>query len=196
MQIYLIDLKKISSSLIEKWQSEADKQKQEEFSKLKIESKRSARIAAEHLRRKAIADFCKVSPDEIKFLKTEKGKPYAIGLPVHFNISHSGDYVVCAVSDKEIGIDIEKIRDVHPRSAERFACPEELEYINSTENGFFEIWTLKEAYFKCIGTGLGSDIKNVSFHIKQNEIKCSEQGFECLFYKIANGYICSICRKI
>ena len=61
------------------------------------------------------------------------------------------------------------------------ATKNEIEHIASDSNGFFEIWTLKEAYFKCIGTGLGADIKDVSFEITENEIRCSEDGFEFSF---------------
>ena len=125
----------------------------------------------------------------------EKGKPYVKGLPVCFSISHSGDYAVCVVSDEEIGIDIEKIRPINKRVADKFATEKEKEYILSSSNGFFEIWTLKEAYFKCIGTGLGKDIKEVSFDISDNNIAFSKSGYEFTFCDINKNYICSICKK-
>ena len=44
------------------------------------------------------------------FTYTEHGKPYLSDYSdVHFNISHSGEYVVCSVSDKPVGVDIQKI---------------------------------------------------------------------------------------
>ncbi len=196
MHITISDINNVSSADIEKWLKEASSEKQEEISRIKVESKRNERIVADHLKRTAIADYCNVAPECIEFGVTEKGKPFAMNLPVHFNISHSNGLVVCAVSDNEIGIDIEKIRTVNPRTAKKFACPDELEYIGTHENGFFEIWTLKEAYFKCIGSGLGSDIKNVCFKINKNGIACSSQGYKFSFVDIKDGYICSICTKI
>ena len=101
----------------------------------------------------------------------------------------------CAFSDKEIGIDIEKIREINPKAASKFACHDEEKYISTHKNGFFEIWTLKEAYFKCIGTGLGTDIKKVCFDISENGIVCSETGFECSFISVDSSYICSVCTQ-
>lgn len=171
------------------------KERQESTLRLQNKQKQKAKIAADRLCRLAISEFCGIEKEQVEFDLSERGKPYAVNCNVNFNISHSGDFVVCAVSDNEIGIDIEKIRHVNPRTAERFACPDELDYIKSEENGFFKIWTLKEAYFKCIGTGLGADIKNVSFDICENGIICSNSGFDCSFINIADGYICAVCEK-
>ncbi len=196
MKVYSCNLTQVTQAELDEWFKAMNQKRREAVMRLKIEDKRKAKIAADRLCRIAISEYCAVAPDRISFSFNERGKPYAVGLNVFFNVSHSGNFVVCAVSDKEIGIDIERIRPIKPNAAEKFACPDEIEYINSAENGFFKIWTLKEAYFKCIGTGLGADIKKVSFEIRQNEIQCNVHGFECSFYDIANGYICSVCRKI
>lgn len=195
MFITISDINEVSSSELEKWLNEASPEKQKEINSIKIEKKRNERIAADHLKRKALSEYCGVNPQDIEFGVSEKGKPYAAALDVHFNLSHSAGIVVCAVSDKVIGIDIEKIKPVNPKAAGRFACHDELEYISSHENGFFEIWTLKEAYFKCIGSGLGSDIKSVYFNIVGDKIICSDADYECSFVNIKDGYICSVCEK-
>ncbi len=171
------------------------KERQESTLRLQNKQKQKTKIAADRLCRLALSEFCDIEKDRIEFALSANGKPVAVNCNANFNISHSGDRVVCAVSDKEIGIDIEKIRPINPKAAERFACPDELDYIRSNETGLFEIWTLKEAYFKCIGTGLGTQIKNVSFKIDKNGVFCSENGFECSFVNIADGYICSVCEK-
>lgn len=90
-----------------------------------------------------------------EFERTENGKPYAGGT-AFFNISHSGSFAAIAVSDCEVGVDIERIRNVNLGIAEKFSGGER-EYIQSAENpqkAFFEIWTAKEAYLKKCGTGL------------------------------------------
>lgn len=89
------------------------------------------------------------------FRRAENGKPYAEGA-AFFNISHSGSFAAAAVSDFEVGVDIERIRAVNLKIADKF-CGDEREYILSAENrekAFFEIWTAKEAYLKKCGTGL------------------------------------------
>lgn len=195
MELHFINITDIQSAQFDEWFEQMSEKRRHEVSRTASEKKRKLRIAADALCRRVIAEYCSVSPDAIVFEYGEKGKPYAKGLPVHFSISHSGNYAVCAVADSEIGADIEKIRAITPRAADRFATEAEKEYISASQNGFFEIWTLKEAYFKCIGTGLGSDIKSVSFEVCENRIICSEKGFELSFHEIDKNYICSVCIK-
>lgn len=195
MKLYKCNISETSEKEIKLWFDAMSSERKSEVMRLVNENKRASKIAADYLCRQAISEFCNVSAESIKFLKNEFGKPYAENLPVHFSISHSGDIVVCAVSDKETGIDIEKIRPINNKVAEKFATEKELEYISSSENGFFEIWTLKEAYFKCIGTGLGSDIKNVSFGITPSGIVCSDSRYTLSFYNAEENYVCAICQK-
>lgn len=92
--------------------------------------------------------------------RTEKGKPVLMDQnELHYNISHSGDWVVVAISNHEVGIDVEKIRDPDYRIAERFFSPLELGELNglsgeARKNYFFDLWTLKESYLKLLGKGL------------------------------------------
>lgn len=195
MKIYQTNLNKVTENQLNELFEQMSDEKKRSVMRTKIEHKRNLRIAADGICRLAISEFCAVSPDEIDFGYNEYGKPFAKNLPVHFSVSHSGDIAVCVVSDKKIGVDVEKIRDVNPRSAERFASEKEKEYIRNNPNGFFEIWTLKEAYFKCIGTGLGADIKNVTFDISEKGIECSESGFMLSFIEAETDYVCSVCKK-
>lgn len=193
MKIAFISSADLSDELLAEWLLEADESKRREISLMRQADKRRLRIAADHLCRTAAAEALGLSPAEVKFGKNEHGKPITDGM--EFNLSHSGDIAVCAVSDKPIGIDIEALREIRPDAAKRFASAEELEYIGSDPRRLFEIWTLKEAYFKCVGTGIGSDIKSVTFTVDGDDIRCSEPGFTCKFISIADGYICSVCEK-
>lgn len=193
MQIYKCNISEITENELNDWFVSMNTERRNEVMRLVSPKKRALKIAADRLCRKAISEFCGVSYNEIDFIKNEFGKPFVKDLPAHFSISHSGDTVVCAVSDKEIGIDIEKIKPYNIKVAEKFATETELEYIRSSEKGFFEIWTSKEAYFKCIGTGLNADIKKVSFEITPSRIICSEKGYELSFHNIDKDYICTSC---
>lgn len=86
-----------------------------------------------------------------------KSKPYIKNAP-YFNISHSGDFVICAVSKNfEIGIDIEKIKPIKIENFKNLLSKEEVEFIKThkiKEKAFFDIWTKKEAVLKAIGTGI------------------------------------------
>lgn len=196
MKIYKCRISDVSQSELDCWFNSMGKERQSEVLRIVNKKKRNSKIISDYLCRKAVSEFCGISQEEITFAKNSFGKPYAEKLPVYFSVSHSADTVICTVSDKEIGIDIEKIKPFNMKAAEKFATEKELEYIRSSENGFFEIWTLKEAYFKCIGTGLGADIKSVSFEILKDKIICSDRRYEMSFYEAAEGYICSVCKKI
>ena len=95
---------------------------------------------------------------QLKFSIDAYGKPFfANNLSLHFNISHSGDYVACALSDQPVGIDIEVIKSaVDSRVAKRFFTSEETVYILSGDQiiRFFEVWTKKESRIKWEGKGL------------------------------------------
>ena len=195
MRIYSINVNGLSDEELRRGFEQMSDGRKESVMRMHNKKKRNLRICADMLCRKAIAEFCGVNTDEIRFTLSPSGKPYVNNLPVYFSISHSGNLAVCAVSEKEIGIDIEKTRELHPRISEKFCTESEAEYIRTAENGIFRIWTLKEAYFKCIGTGLGTDIKNVSFSVSDNKITCSENGFELSFIHIEDGYVCSVCEK-
>lgn len=81
---------------------------------------------------------------------------------IHFNVSHSGDYVLMSVADKPVGIDIEGIDyKIDPlRLGETVFSPSENALINGDIKNFFMLWTKKEALFKAEGTGFINDYYN------------------------------------
>lgn len=93
------------------------------------------------------------------------GKPYLRDYPnVHFNISHSGQFVVCAVSANPIGVDVQVIVPYQRDVAKRVCSPEELMQIESSPDPsveFTKCWTQKEAYVKMKGTGLFNGLEMV-----------------------------------
>ncbi|MEG1141603.1 MAG: 4'-phosphopantetheinyl transferase superfamily protein [Bacilli bacterium] len=137
-----------------------------------------------------------LSYDKIDIYINNFGKPIIKNRKVFFNISHSHDYSVCAISNNNIGIDIEKIRKVNINVIYQFATENEIIYITKNENEIynklFEIYTLKEAYFKCLGTNLNY-IKEVEFLIKNNNVLCSDQNISAKIYYNIYGYIISTC---
>jgi 4'-phosphopantetheinyl transferase len=96
------------------------------------------------------------------------------GKELCFNLSHSGNYILFAFSwAKELGIDIEQIRDMQDADSiiERFCSEKEkVEYFSiQKENrtkAFFKCWTRKEAYIKARGDGLYFPLNNFTVSIK------------------------------
>ena len=97
----------------------------------------------------------------------ENGKPYlADKSDTFFSITHSDKWVFLAVADGEIGIDAQMPRKVCPRLAARSTPPEELSWVKEdTEPHFTRLWTMKEAYLKCTGTGLTVPIREVTISV-------------------------------
>ena len=101
--------------------------------------------------------------------KTEKyGKAYISNHEnIHFNLSHSGKIVLCAISDMEVGADVEYIdREIDLNIAKHYFYNREYESIMNAENRpeeFFKYWVLKESYMKY--TGLGMNLNLDSFEI-------------------------------
>ena len=95
-----------------------------------------------------------------KIALSEYGKPYLPQLPdFHFSLSHSGNMALCAVSDEEVGCDIELPRGFDPHLARRFFHPTEQEWLFSQpeaeqSTAFFRLWTCKESFLKALGLGL------------------------------------------
>ncbi len=106
------------------------------------------------------------APLELRMDYGEKGKPYLRDYPFYFNLSHSGVYVICAVSDREVGADIQRCSmekgERLERIARRFFSPEELAALvccrEQAERAqlFYRLWTRKEAYGKLTGRGIGA----------------------------------------
>ena len=100
------------------------------------------------------------------------GKPVFSKHPeVHFNLSHAGSYVVCVVSRREIGVDVEGNRSVRASIEKRFFSEEECRWVQESDNEklhterFFRLWTLKEAYSKLTGEGISYGIGKVHFTV-------------------------------
>ncbi len=81
------------------------------------------------------------------------GKPYFKEHPAfHFNISHSGRFVVCAVDELPVGADIQEPTCLPPESWHLFMTDDEIRYCSSPEQAL-RLWSAKEAVSKCTGAG-------------------------------------------
>ncbi|MBQ7953481.1 MAG: 4'-phosphopantetheinyl transferase superfamily protein [Clostridia bacterium] len=131
--------------------------------------KKKCTLVGEWLVREMLSEITEKEPEFFIISADEKGKLHSENTPwLHFNISHSDDTVAAVVCDCQVGIDIETIRKVSLSLAKRVCNEGELVYIfeklpseddfRSEDKDFIkrflEIWTIKEAYFKCIGTGI------------------------------------------
>ena len=94
------------------------------------------------------------------------GKPYLAEYPeLHFNISHSGGWAVCALASMPCGVDIQERRPIRSRRmVERTMNAREQRQILEAEDGtgeFIKLWTYKESCIKLSGEGLHQDMKTL-----------------------------------
>ncbi len=137
----------------------------------------------------SIEDFSKVD-----IVYKEHGKPFIAGMEdIHFNISHSGDYAICAVSDTEVGCDIEKTGEFNMNLAERFFTPEERSVVRTSDD-FFKIWVKKESVIKCTGEGLSRGLD--TFSVLSNRTEINGQMLYTGLAKAPNGYKIAVCNYI
>ena len=136
-------------------------------------------VAAHLLLRRLLARHLRTTPAEVCFSSDRNGKPTLSGYahPPSFNLSHSQDAVVIAISlGGEVGIDIEAIRPVAEaeRIAARFFAPGEIEAFRSValaerERAFFSCWTRKEAFVKAVGSGLRHALRSFEVTLRPGE---------------------------
>jgi 4'-phosphopantetheinyl transferase len=140
---------------------------------------------AHALLRTTLSAFDDVAPRDWRFENDANGKPALApgmtGVPLSFNLSHSGGLVACAVAvHADVGVDVESVtratdwRSIVPRyfsaaevaQIDRLPAPEQA-------GRFFELWTLKEAFAKALGVGLSQSLDATCFDLAGDAISCS-----------------------
>lgn len=147
-----------------------------------------------------------IKQEDIQFVHNEYGKPTLKDRKdLYFNISHSGDWVICAISSKPVGADVEQVKNREMNIAERFFSPYEYkELMNCPKEKqaeyFCKLWTLKESYVKAIGMGLSKSFTSFWFEIHGGDVRMytEESGrndYYFYVYSIGEGYQAAICTK-
>ena len=129
-------------------------------------------LVAELLVRYALFRQYDLYGSDIVFGCGDSGKPFLTGSEIRFNISHSGEWVVCAVGDSDMGIDVEEIKAIDFRSVYQRFSEREVQFLDSIEDKalpFYRIWTLKESYVKYNGFGLRCPFESFAVIIDENE---------------------------
>lgn len=129
--------------LLPKW-------RREKADRLKVESARLQSIAAGRL--------LSIAQEEMPQLS-------------HYNISHAGEYVVVALADDSVGVDIECKEDEGFRVTRRMFTDIEKKYVAEDSSRFRDIWTIKESFLKCIGIGISVPIDSFTVLPDEEDMK-------------------------
>ncbi len=116
----------------------------------------------------------------------EHGKPYLQNSgAIFFNLSHSGDYVLCGIADRQIGVDIQKRHDKDVSGVK-----EKIHNAQDKEEDFFLLFSAKEAFCKCTGEGLQRDLSHIAVDCEKGMVKDTVTGDAGrLFTGTHEGYV-------
>jgi len=118
-------------------------------------------------------------PAGLAFDYTDRGRP-SLRLAAHpdfdFNLAHSGNLALVALSSRRVGVDVERLREMENALAiaRRFFSPREVGALkrlaeDARAQGFFNAWTRKEAVIKAVGTGLAA-LEETEVSLRPGEI--------------------------
>ena len=199
----LCNIRAFSDAQFEEMYRLAAPERREKADRFKFADDRARCLCADYLARHMLAKAAGITPAEICFSLGHKDKPRA-NVPLHFNLSHSGDLVLCAVSKSPIGVDIEQIKPFRAGMVDRFFNEVEAGYVwgdspapegNVTApemcRRFYRVWTAKEAYTKMTGTGISTDLKAVGFDPDTMTV-C---GIKLITPDAPDGYVISIVKN-
>jgi 4'-phosphopantetheinyl transferase len=144
--------------------------------------------------------YLHTNPSEIVFRQGVNKKPFVENSGLFYNISHSGDLVLLAVSDASIGIDVERIDpgfDFNDILTDYFSASEQKLIITSSQaDSFYRLWTRKEALTKATGKGLDDDLKLIPApdgeHPLSGPIIGSNENWAVTSFQAAIGYMASL----
>jgi 4'-phosphopantetheinyl transferase len=146
-----------------------------------FERDRNRFVVARGSLRLLLGRYLRVSPSEIIFDYSARGKPSLANTSgrgsVHFNLAHSGGLALIAVMRvAELGVDVEQSRLVEDAGAiaQRFFSARESAILRSLappemQAVFFNLWTRKEAWLKATGEGIGESLNQVEVSCLSNE---------------------------
>ncbi|MFT6987636.1 MAG: 4'-phosphopantetheinyl transferase [Psychromonas sp.] len=129
--------------------------------------------------RLVLSQYAQTAPQDWLFTISEHGKPELKNAPfaLRFNLSHNDNLVICSVClNHDIGCDVESLsRKISVEAiSKRYFSASEYQNIKKLapelqRAGFFEYWTLKEAFVKATGFGISQGLDTFSFEIGQAE---------------------------
>ena len=149
--------------------------------------------------RRVLAQQLACKPLDLVFEKNAQGKPLLPESPIQFNLSHSGDYALIALSDALVGIDIERHKPAKDvlAIAQRYFTSAEYLYIKDQDDQnnistFYDIWSMKEAYVKALGEGIAYGFNRFSVINPKGEYVNSIDGLLLSRLQVADGYSATV----
>ncbi len=148
--------------------------------------------------------YLNVDAKAIQFKSAKNKKPELennFGRNLHFNISHSGNWILIAVSNLEIGVDVEKMyASFTYKNLLSFGFnPQEIGFIENSDlpyQSFYQLWTRKESLLKATGKGLVDGLSHVpsltGVHQNPTELIGSAENWQVLSFPVDENHVGSV----
>lgn len=151
--------------------------------------------------RQILSHYTGLSPAGIEFSTGKGHKPGLISHPeTCFNLSHTADWILLAISRFEVGVDLEFIQSEfrYREVVEAHFTEAERNYLNldGLDRRFYEIWTRKEAFLKATGQGLGDHL-NLSpalagHHELSPQLDGSDLHWQLMAFNLDEDYVAAV----
>ena len=182
----------------------ASERRKEKTDRMRFLKDRCLSLGVEILLMEACKDFGVSYRNETVFTN-RYSKPFFSHSEVQFNLSHSGERVMCIMSENPVGCDVEQTGRPDLKIAKRFFSAFEIAEIQSCAGPeaqadcFYRFWTLKESYIKCVGKGLYLPLDAFSISLRgdpRGRTQCIDGGVYSLGeYSPGDGYRYAWCLK-
>lgn len=188
--ICLADLAAIAAEAIQYGDDWLTQQERERFEAMRSLRRRQQFIAGHWLARRLAAQASVTAAGDWLLATDERGAPrlrhrQVAATDLHASLSHSGEWVACAISDRPIGIDLEcdmRSRDLERLAAEVFPEAQWRSLRDLPEagrrRGFYEQWTLREAVGKREGRGLSPGVARTQYFERVDPRRADALGWQ------------------
>ena len=183
-RIYLMDIACLSPAAVyDEWYRKMPEYRREKIDRVKPERSKKLSLCAGILLERALNN-CGITEYEVAF--SSHGKPYiADHENIFFNISHSGEKVALAVSDREVGVDIQKLRHFDNsiinyvyNTAEQRLAKESGSEDAGMDMVYTRMWSMKEAFMKHSGLGIQMEPISITLNIAAAPASAACAGYD------------------
>jgi 4'-phosphopantetheinyl transferase len=155
----------------------------------KIRSVGASLLLEYALGKRGISDFC--------YGYGDRGKPFLSGRDdICFNLSHSGNRVMCAISSSPVGCDVERVTEVSDALEKKVLTALEREICMSSDDrrrAFFRFWTAKESFVKTVGDGMAIPLLETEVLLGESFGRVG--GYFVKEYFLDDGYCYACCSE-
>ncbi|QXV65026.1 4'-phosphopantetheinyl transferase superfamily protein [Mucilaginibacter achroorhodeus] len=160
-------------------------------------------VVSRALQRMILGKYLDQDPEALRFVLGDNKKPYLLkddGTAVHYNVSHSGDWIALAIASSPVGADVEFIDPEFPFDdilPDHFS-ETEIDFIklNESTQRFYLLWTRKEAFLKATGQGLGEHLIITpaldGAHELADALSGNANNWKLQSLVLSNNYLCAV----